>query len=115
MADWVNLICGIDPIADVRGSYSTKAEFDSIVTNEGGFLRSSAARLRRAGFVRTRNPSAGDIAIVLAPALDGEMVVREPTGSICVDAERRAVVTSDMGIVIAGGRALPTLRVWTYG
>lgn len=115
MADWVRMVCGCDPIADVRGSYTTVEEFELILAAEGGFLRACAARLRRVGYQRTRMPSAGDIAAVMAPSvLDGRVVMR-PTGSICVSDRLRAVMTSDLGVVIAGEDALPLVRAFTHG
>lgn len=115
MADWVELVCGQDPIADVRGTYSSEAEFEQILEREMGFLRSCADRLRRVGFVRTRTPAAGDIAAVMAPyeIRNGE-IVKRPTGAICVTDKLRAVITSDLGVVIAGGDALPLIRAFKY-
>lgn len=114
MADWVRHLCGRDPIADVRGTYSTTEEFDRIVEGEGGFIRACASRLRAVGFSRTRNHRAGDIAVVQAPFdfVDGK-IRRRPTGAICVSDKMRAVITSDLGIVIATDDRLPMLRAWT--
>ncbi len=51
---------------------------------------------------------------VLAPYAERRgKIQRRPTGAICVDGGRRAVITSDMGIVIAGNDRLPMLRAWT--
>lgn len=113
MADWVMALCGRDPIADVRGSYATEKQFLRIVRHEGGFVASCGARLTRVGFVETLQPRAGDLCAVLAPyASRRGKLQRRPTGAICVDAVRRAVVTSDLGIVIAGEAALPLLKAW---
>lgn len=117
MADWVKQICGRDPIADVRGSYSTERQFLKIVRGEGGFEVSCEHRLKRVGFVETMFPRAGDIMTVLAPyAQRHGKIQRRPTGAICVSNEMRAVITSDLGVVIAGEKELPRLKVWTlYG
>jgi hypothetical protein len=113
MADWVWRLTGIDPIADVRGSYSTEREFRRIVRHEGGLMVSCGRRLASVGFTETDKPGAGDIAIVLAPyAKRGDRMQRRPTGAICVSAGMRAVITSDMGLVIAGDAGLPIARVW---
>lgn len=115
MADWVKILCGIDPISDVRGTYSTKEEFEQIVASEGGFPRSCASRLRKAGFVRTRNLRPGDILVVKAPSIDQGKIIWSPTGAICVSEKMRAVITSDLGVVIAGEDRLPLLRAWSRG
>lgn len=115
MADWVAIVSGKDPIADVRGTYSSEEEFDAILARENGFVRSCADRLRRVGFVRTRQPAAGDIAVVMAPyGARGSEIVKRPTGAICVTEKLRAVITSDMGVVIAGVDRLPTIRAFTH-
>src|SRR6266403_456887 len=67
MADWVMLLCGRDPIADVRGSYRSEKQFLRIVRREGGFEAACAARLARVGFSETEFPIAGDLMTVLAP------------------------------------------------
>ena len=112
MADWVVQVCGRDPIADVRGTYSSENEFDEILNREGGFIRSCSSRLYASGFRRTKNPNGGDISIVMAPSIiDGNKVFR-PTGSICVSCDMRAVVTSDRGLVISPD--LQTLKAWKF-
>ncbi len=115
MADWVLLRCGRDPIADVRGAYRTERQFLRILRREGGFERSCAARLARAGFAETHAPQAGDLALVLSPyGRSGDVILRRPVGAIAVSATLRAVITSDLGVVIAdGATALPTIKAWT--
>jgi len=116
MADWA-VVCGRpDPIADVRGSYSSERAFLRILRREGGFQASCAARLARIGAVAAISPSAGDFAVVLAPyAVKGGRIMRRPTGALCVSATRRAVITSDLGVVIAGETELPLVAAWTFG
>lgn len=115
LADWVLQLAGVDPIADVRGTYSTERQFLRIVRGEGGFEAACAARLGRAGFIEAPWPAAGDVLTVLAPyAVRRDKIQRRATGAIAVDASRRAVVTSDLGLVIAGAGELPTLKVWTF-
>ncbi|TFV34547.1 hypothetical protein E4K66_30745 [Bradyrhizobium frederickii] len=116
MADWVRMVCGRDPIADVRGTYDTERQFLRILRREGGFERSCAARLAAAGYVATETPAAGDLAIVLAPyAVRRAKLQRRPTGAICINERLRAVMTSDLGVVIAGNAALPLLGAFTHG
>lgn len=115
MADWVRILCGVDPIADVRGTYTTEKQFLRIVRREGGFETSCEARLLRAGFVETVFPKSGDVVTVLAPyAMRGGKIQSRPTGAIAVSADQRAVITSDLGVVIAGNEALPLLKAWTW-
>ncbi|WP_316188329.1 MULTISPECIES: DUF6950 family protein [unclassified Bradyrhizobium] len=113
MADWV-VACGRpDPIADVRGSYDSERGFLRILRREGGFEASCAARLARVGGVETADPAAGDLAVVLAPyAIRRGKLQLRPTGAICVNPAMRAVITSDLGLVIAGDDALPLMRAW---
>lgn len=116
MADWVVALCGRDPIADVRGTYSTEREFLRIVRREGGFEKACESRLMKVGFRETAVPQHGDIMTVLAPyARRRGKIQRRPTGAICVNAEMRAVITSDLGVVISGGDSLPVLKAWTIG
>jgi hypothetical protein len=116
MADWAEQVCGADPIADVRGTYATEKQFLRIARSEGGFERACAARLARIGMVETSRPLRGDLMTVLAPYAERHgKIQRRATGAICVSDEMRAVVTSDLGVVIAGNEALPMLRAWTFG
>jgi hypothetical protein len=115
MADWVMALCGRDPIADVRGSYRSERGFLKILRAEGGFEKSCAARLEATGFRETAMPADGDVMTVLAPyARRRGKIQHRPTGAICVSAAMRAVITSDLGVVIAGEEALPMLRAWTF-
>jgi hypothetical protein len=115
MADWIAERFQIDPIADVRGTYATERQFLRILRREGGFISSCEARLACAGFVETAFLSSGDIAVVAAPFdIRRGQIQRRPTGAIVVDRTMRAVITSDMGVVIAGGVNLPLLKAWTH-
>lgn len=116
MADWVRIASGIDPIADVRGSYSSVEEFDRILDREGGFVKSCSLRMRRSGWVRTMTSEVGYVAIVMAPFMFGpeQGIVSRPTGAICVSTHLRAVMTSDMGVVIAGHDKLPLVRAFRH-
>ncbi|WP_315759297.1 MULTISPECIES: DUF6950 family protein [unclassified Bradyrhizobium] len=113
MADWA-IACGRpDPIADVRGSYGSERGFLRILRREGGFAASCAARLAHIGAIEVSVPSAGDFAVVLAPyAVRRGKLQQRPTGAICVSPTQRAVITSDMGVVIAGEAELSLVKVW---
>ena len=116
MADWVVQFCGRDPIADVRGTYATERQFLRIVRREGGFQAACAERLARVGFREAATPRAGDLMAVLAPfAQRRGKILRRPTGAITVNEAMRAVITSDLGVVIADAAVLPTLKAWTHG
>ncbi|MGY3607680.1 MULTISPECIES: DUF6950 family protein [unclassified Bradyrhizobium] len=115
MANWMVSRGARDPIADIRGAYASERQFLRIIRREGGFLRCCAARLERIGMVETESARPGDLLAVMAPYAERRgKVQRRPTGAIAVDDGERAVVTSDMGIVIAGADALPALQVWTW-
>lgn len=114
MADWVMARCGRDPIADVRGRYGSEREFLKILRREGGFEASCVARLAAVGYRPTAYPESGDLMIVLAPyARRRGKIQRRPTGAICVSDTMRAIVTSDLGIVIADDERLTMLRAWS--
>lgn len=116
MADWVRAVRGVDPIADVRGTYSSTREFNLILRREGGFAKSCADRLAAIGYVPTETPAAGDLAVVLAPfAIRKGKILRRPTGAICVSDRLRAVMTSDLGVVIADNSLLPLIRAYHHG
>jgi hypothetical protein len=111
LADWA-IACGRpDPIADIRGTYDSARGFLRILRREDGFARSCAMRLQWIGAVATSSPAAGDLAVVLAPyAIEGGRIKRRPVGAICVSPTMRAVLTPDLGVVIAG---LPVVSAWT--
>lgn len=114
MADWVIVLTGVDPIADVRGRYHNERQFLRIVRAEGGFERATAARLAAVGFTETAQPATGDILTVLAPyGMRKGKIQRRPTGAICINHMMRAVATSDIGIVIADNARLPLRTAWT--
>lgn len=116
MADWVRLVCGTDPIADVRGTYSTEREFKRILRREGGFVQSCGARLAAVGYSKTESPSSGDMAVVLAPfKTRGSKILRRPVGAICVTDRLRAVITSDLGLVVADEKFLPLIDAYHHG
>ena len=115
MADWVIRLCGRDPIADVRGTYSTEKQFLKIVRGEGGFQKACETRLKAVGFRETLFPRSGDILTVKAPyAIRKGEVQTRPTGAICVSEILRAVITSDLGIVIAGDDCLKKIKAWSF-
>ena len=108
LSDWGRALSGRDPLDGVRGRYANVRQYRRLLRREGGYLASTSTRLQRLGFVVTEHPAAGDVAVVLAPTRNGH----EPTGAIVVNAELSAVVTPDLGLVIAP--SLPLLRAWSF-
>jgi hypothetical protein len=77
LADWVLARRGIDPAADVRGTYSNADELAAL-TGWGGLPRFVDRLARRAGLGRTPSPTPGDIAVI---SFRGQA----PQGAIRVD------------------------------
>jgi hypothetical protein len=116
MADWVSERIGIDPMPDRRGNYSTEAEYRKLLKTEGGIIASCISRFTAIGMRETLEPKAGDVMLVSAPfAVRRGQVLRRPTGAICASATHHAVVTGDIGLVIADRGVLPMIRAWTFG
>lgn len=102
MADWL-MHCGRpDAMADRRGAYATRNDYEALIGDEGGFVRSCRRRFAAVGLRRTSRPAAGDVCLVRSPVLVGEAgsVVWAPTGAIAVSDRLRAVVTIDLGLVV---------------
>lgn len=113
VADWVCRRSGLDPVADVRGRYSSEDEYLRILQGEGGFLHATGVRLNKVGWVRTRRPSRGDVCVVRAPWRDASGAVRARcVGALALTDGLRAVVTSDLGLVIAPVEQLPDVKCW---
>lgn len=114
LADWAMRRGLHDPIVDLRGTYDNEKGFLRIIRREGGFVACCTERLERIGLVATDRPRAGDLAAVLAPyAARRGKIQRRPTGAIVVREKLHAVVTSDMGLVIADDVRLPIVKAWT--
>jgi hypothetical protein len=115
MADWVVKMGHPDPIADVRGAYTTERQFVRMLHKEGGLIAACAARLAKIGMRETTIPSAGDLMCVAAPFAERRgKIQRRPTGAIAVSSTQWAVVTTDMGLVISSGAGLPMLMAWVF-
>lgn len=109
MADWLVESGLPDPMADRRGTYSTRREYRSAIRSEGGILASCSKRFAAVGLKEASAPEAGDVALVLAPARMGRRIVMIPTGSICTSPTMRAVVAPDVRLA---GAALTTIKAW---
>jgi hypothetical protein len=110
MADWLVIQGCSDPMADRRGTYSTRGEYRKMLRGEGGLVKSCTARFARIGLVSSE-PRRGAIAVVMAPfALRNGRVFWRPTGAICLSEKLHAVVSSD-GLSIA---PLPVMTAWAH-
>jgi hypothetical protein len=67
-ADWAREVCGKDPAADLRHTYSTREEAKAIVENANGFIPFMGCRLIELGWRSTGKPETGDIGVVSIPA-----------------------------------------------
>lgn len=102
MADWLVRRGFADPMADRRGGYATRAEYEACMSDEGGIVRSCRRRFAGVRLARTRSPVCGDVCLVRVPVLAGQgEVMMGVSGAICVSDQVRAVVTSDAGLVLA--------------
>jgi hypothetical protein len=113
-SDWSLLHFGVDPMRDLRGTYSTERQYMKLVRRLGGFERCCVDRLVAAGFRETAAPVAGDLMMVRAAyAVRRGKVQQRPVAAICVSPTSRAVITPDRGVVIANEDRLPMMRAWT--
>lgn len=103
LADWV-VACGyLDPMADLRTTYSTEAEADALA-RKPGLLRLASPRFARVGLARTKEPLCGDVAIIRRPTIDG-------AGIVCaIRSADRWVTPLARGLIIDEGGDL--LRAW---
>jgi len=96
LADWIALVKGIDPAADLRGRYGRLEDVPGIGGRRGllGILTGLARRQRLAA---TRQPKPGDVALISiadAPAVGairgerGWLVLAEGGGISCAPAAR---------------------------
>lgn len=102
VADWVGLVTGRDPAADLRGRYR---DADGAATACGcAGLAGTVARLARAaGLERTSNPAHGDIGIVTDRLGTTFCAVRCPTGW---------AARAERGIVVSAHSAVRVRMAW---
>ena len=75
-ASWVLARDGIDPAADLRGTYSTAEEANAIVVRAGGIVSLVGDRIEPLGWVRVPAVLDGDIGIVEAVS-DVDLLAKE--------------------------------------
>lgn len=110
VADWVLAVSGRDPAAQWRG-VASKAQARRVVRQAGGDVALVRGAMRAFGAVEIARPQSGDVALVRAPVgrrTDGQLRHRA-VGAICVDDKNFAVLTVDLGLLIA---PLPLIRAW---
>lgn len=114
VADWLRQSGFDDPMADLRGTYRIKREYLALIRREGGFVAMVSKRMASIGFKETIAPIDGDPVIVNAPfKIKRGRILRHAVGAICVGGNRRAVVTSDMGLLITDVVNLPDIKAWS--
>lgn len=109
LADWVVATRGVDPASHVRGTYDDEESCIATLISCGGIVGCVSVALNTVGIHRCETPQSGDIGIVRAPCVRRGRAVIRPCGALCVSPDRWALLTIDMGLVIA---PLPVMRVW---
>lgn len=64
IANWWWFKHGVDPAADLRGTYHSEAECMAVVAREGGMLNVVTVRAERVGAIATDSPAPGDIGVI---------------------------------------------------
>lgn len=64
IANWWRFKHGLDPAADLRGTYHNEPECMAVVEREGGMLNVVGVRAERVGAILTANPVPGDIGVI---------------------------------------------------
>ncbi|MFK5596493.1 DUF6950 family protein [Methylobacterium sp. HMF5984] len=88
VADWILARTGIDPAADLRGTYTNATGALRLIRAWGDFLTMWRVHMALAGFNETRTPAVGDVgvvrggdgAIVAAIRVPGAWVGKAPRG-----------------------------------
>jgi hypothetical protein len=101
IANWWLFVHGVDPAADLRGTYQTEQECTALVAREGGMLLVVGVRARNVGAQPTLAPVPGDIGVIAVHGVEFGAILG-PTG--------RWAVKSQHGV--AGYRCSP-LQAWS--
>jgi hypothetical protein len=67
-ASWIEEFTGIDPIARLRGTYSTGDGAARLIAEAGGLIALAAGRIEPLGWRLTDSPADGDVGVILAPS-----------------------------------------------
>jgi hypothetical protein len=98
-ADWIKRVRGIDPAADLRGTYSTKGEALRIILFEGGLMQMVSRRLESHGFEPTRSPDMWDVGIIVQNGIE----------AVAIKGSRGWYCKSERGLILA---PFPFLKAW---
>lgn len=101
VCDWIELVRGVDPVADFRRRFKTAAWFRRMVKAAGGNEAFSRGVAERAGLVETDKPKRGDVGLISTAA--------GATMAIYVGGGRWAA-KSPRGVAIA---AFPPVVAWS--
>ncbi len=105
-AAWVALVAGVDPAADLRGTYSTEAEADALTAALGGFDQAVPDRLTAVGiepvwFDGGLNARSGDLLIGDLPTgYDGDGRPGRVRRCLAIANGQHGVSPSDGGLAI---------------
>lgn len=106
LADWVAERTGIDPAADLRGTYATLLGAARIVKGAGSMSRLVDSRLATIGAARASVPQRGAIAVVEV-AGDGGEHFGDEAGAILLGGS--AALLSQTGLIVAD---VPIVTTW---
>lgn len=102
-ADWCVRAGYPDPMAFIRGTYSTEAEALGHATSPG-LLKLATKGYESIGLQRTKQPESGDVAVIQRPTEAGPAMV------CAIRSGDRWVMLTERGLVVDGGGK--ALRIW---
>jgi len=93
VADWVLKVTGVDPAADLRGTYTNEVGAARQIIRWGGYVSMWRVHMATAGFNTTTFPQEGDVGVVLDAAdqtisairFDGKWAAKTTNGIIVED------------------------------
>lgn len=108
LADWAQVLTGVDPAAHLRGRYATRRGCARVLQRGGGIVAVVGDCAARAGFdpVAPECIGAGDVGVVQVVTADGAAW----TGAVALDGHRWAVA-SERGLVIGPA---PVAAAWSF-
>ena len=113
LADWIAHRDGLDPAADLRGTYSTEREMRNLLKAKGGIFNVVGSCAERAGLQRigTAQPRPGDVGLVnVCIKLWRGRGVLVPVGAILVSPSLWAIRPRERGVCI---NQFPVVMAWT--
>ena len=110
-ADWVRLVRGVDPAADLRMTYASAAEAQRVLGWFTDPLAVVGPRMADAGLAVTDEPLRGDVAVVDLPDARGRM---RPHGAILFGREFW-VARAEAGVICLARSAVQVRQAWGVG